>query len=572
MFVTVDRAIGNPLHQQPNAAMDEDDDKTVTSAGSGKNERDFVETTVKWCINNMSDATKAKLAVAEILATMLFTFSEELVIVDNKGEEFVHVENQTEAELKEKVKKGKFTVHQATSRSERRMQRWYCIHTLRSNQSLSSIKQHYVIMSKIKQMKAYVTTHQFDQDKWDIAHLGFLQGYNVQHMGSVAAKMKVLHDAQKIDPNCPKFELSTARIRSGQSDHRAHITQAYEIQCHREDARKMIQIFKSGDFKTAMSFVPYAYKKTKPEAFLNAIKLQNKNLTETWVLKIEGFTEDAIKHVSKQLLSRPGASDIVPSYGGKDKGEWKILISKNNMKNYYTWLSNELPAMIESLPQVIQQATPDNFPIHSINSRPPATYQDEDEDDDSYGTMFSNAMSVATAAFDETTFEIPDELDRKFDLPEELQPARSYAATVSGTKSTSQVSDLSSHKHRTLRSPPVEVPRSYTALEDQIEKMQLDHQAALAKMTLEKLSLSQELAKLTAQVVTQQAQVEQQTTNTSKLESMVEQLMTSLRDTQPHEPSPKRKSLMQTPQRLTYSEYADPPATEIGPAGQQMQE
>ena len=154
MFVTVDRAIGNPLHQQPNGAMDEDDDKTVTSAGSGKNERDFVETTVKWCINNMSDATKAKLAVAEIFATMLFTFSEELVIVDNKGEEFVHVENQTEAELKEKVKKGNFTVHQATSRSERRMQRWYCIHTLRSNQSLSPIKQYYVIMSKIKQMKA----------------------------------------------------------------------------------------------------------------------------------------------------------------------------------------------------------------------------------------------------------------------------------------------------------------------------------------------------------------------------------------------------------------------------------
>jgi hypothetical protein len=486
------------------------------------------------------------------------------------------VENQTEAELKEKVKKGKFTVHQATSRSERRMQRWYCIHTLRSNQSLSSIKQHYVIMSKIKQMKAYVTTHQFDQDKWDIAHLGFLQGYNVQHMGSVAAKMKVLHDAQKIDPNCPKFELSTARIRSGQSDHRAHITQAYEIQCHREDARKMIQIFKSGDFKTAMSFVPYAYKKTKPEAFLNAIKLQNKNLTETWVLKIEGFTEDAIKHVSKQLLGRPGASDVIESYGGKDKGEWKILISKNNMKNYYTWLSNELPAMIESLPTVIQQATPDNFPIHSINSRPPATYQDEDEDDDSYGTMFSNAMSVATAAFDDTTFEMPDELERKFDLPVELQTARSYAATVSGNKSTSQVSDLSSNKHRTLRSPPVDAQlqtaqTSHSALEAQMEKMQRDHQAAMEKMTLEKLSLSQELAKLTAQVVTQQAQVNQQTTNTSKLENMVEQLMTSLRETHTLEPSPKRKSIMQTPTRLSY-DYVDPPVTEIGPAGQQMQE
>ena len=113
--------------------------------------------------------------------------------------------------------------------------------------------------------------------QWDITHLGFLQGYNVLHVSKHHTKLRLLQETQKINPDTPQFEIANSRVWSGQGSGPFHCTQAHEIQCAREDASKLTRMLKSGVFRQKMSFVPYAFKKHKPDAFLKAIQLQNKN-------------------------------------------------------------------------------------------------------------------------------------------------------------------------------------------------------------------------------------------------------------------------------------------------------
>ena len=70
--------------------------------------------------------------------------------------------------------------------------------------------------------------------------------------------------------------------------------------------------------------------KHNPEAFFKAIQRQNQNLQETWVLKVEGFTSEAIEACTSALLSQPGSIQITPSNNNAEQGEWKILIKNRN--------------------------------------------------------------------------------------------------------------------------------------------------------------------------------------------------------------------------------------------------
>jgi len=62
-------------------------------------------------------------------------------------------------------------------------------------------------------------------------------------------------------------------------------------------------------------FVPFKYKRSQPDIFLQCIRQQNEMYHKTWIIKAEGLTKEAmeicapeiskIKGVSKQVLVNP---------------------------------------------------------------------------------------------------------------------------------------------------------------------------------------------------------------------------------------------------------------------------
>ena len=444
MFVDKARATGNPTKNWADMEED-DDDKTVTSGGSEKNNQKMREISVKWCFNGMTDNKTVKAALIDILTTIMQVHNEDIIITDHNAREFEFNEDIDEEKQRKSLhKEGKFPIHKATAKGESRLNRWFATHKIRTTLSLSTIKGHFLIRDKMQHARAYMTLHQFALNKWDIAHLGFLQGYNVMHVSKHHTKLRLMKETQSVSDKTPIFEVANSRVRSGQGQGPYHCTQAYEIQCAREDASKMTKIMQTGIFRTTMAFVPYAYKKYKPEAFLKAIHLQNKNLTETWVIKIQGFTAEAMEHCQPTLQNQQGVSTITPTPRGTDIGEWKILIRRQDLANYYQWLGTHMKQITDSIPSQIQP--PDNYPAYSINSQPPQSYQDTDEDEVSFGTMFSNAMTELSAQ-SQTEYAIPKVLFTYSKDTTEKTSERNQ------TEST-YVSDLSSNKEPQSHNPP----------------------------------------------------------------------------------------------------------------------
>ena len=140
MFVNKSRSTGNPNKKKIMMEVD-DDDRTVSSSGSGKNGREMVENNVKWCITGMSDATIAKSTIFKILATILHSFTDDMIIIDHKSQEFTYNNDHTNIKsLEDQIKAANIPIHKARTKSERQLNRWYVTHKIRTTQSISVIK------------------------------------------------------------------------------------------------------------------------------------------------------------------------------------------------------------------------------------------------------------------------------------------------------------------------------------------------------------------------------------------------------------------------------------------------
>ena len=329
-----------------------------------------------------------------------------------------------------------------------------------------------------------------------------------------------------------------------------------------------------------MAFVPYSLKKHKPAAFLKAIQLQNKNLSETWVIKIQGFSHEALDNCRQTLLSQPGVNTITPTPRNIEKGEWKILIARNHLPTYYQWLENKMDSIVNSIPA--DTKVPENYPPYGINSQPPTTYQDSDQDDISFGTMFSNAMTELTAQ-SPTEYAIPTNLFNK-----------SYATTKNPTSHQTErthLSDLSSSKdHLNTKQPyskaatnttptgmnpynspnqnpflhpqpPLEVQIPSVAstnhdIHDAINTLQQQHRIEIDLIRNENKKNEE---KLTKELTEHRTIIENMQAHSTRIENLLQQLLLNQSTQNETNVSNKRQNTMSTPTKPRQESLTQPP-------------
>ena len=334
-FIDPARAIGDPT--KLSTAMDEDDDdKTVLSGGGTKNDPNLTDISVKWCFTDMSDATAATAALADILTTILQTQFDTTTLIDHKGEEFAMNENKNETQHIEWLKKEfKVPFHKTKVKSANRSTRMYATHRIQSSLTLSTLKSHHLIREKLRQYNAYLNIHYFSLENWDIAHLGFFAGYNVSHTTKLQTKLRLTTEMQTITNDIPLFEIAKTTVRSAPIDGKVSATSAYEIQCARKDSRKLSSIFQKGIFLKTMAFVPYTMKHSHAKGFRVAVHVQNKNSADMWVVKVEGFTPKAMQHLQDVLTTKQGYHAVTPTGRAAEIGEWKIIVHRNHLNKLY---------------------------------------------------------------------------------------------------------------------------------------------------------------------------------------------------------------------------------------------
>ena len=461
-----------------------DDITEQAGPNRGRNGGPEAEILVKWQIPGNVDISNAKRQLHQLLATLMIAFPDQISIIDRKQQEWSYQETVDEDVFRKDVETLATQLHPIKNK-QREVIRWVSITRVRTTTTIQEWKNNDHFYSHASEAKIYVFPHPFGQDEWDVMSIGFIKGYHAVHYprNIIQGKIQQLLQDQHTQP--PPFQLIPQRISA--KDNKA-TTRAYAVQCQKSHANQLIHQLTHGKFREPQHqvFVPFRYKNSNAELFLQCIRQQNEMYHKTWIIKIEGVTPGMMDMIQPELMRINGVFHVVPSKRNETIGEWKLLVDQSKCSYIHRILTKNWADVIANIPPDVMTQTPNTFPLPSISSQRSRDYQEEDSDIDSYGSLLSVATDTSQIITEESEL---DALPPTYQYP-------SYAAAVMESNSSTASTQLSSPTASTYP----EWHKEKEALEAQIhqqstiiEKIQADLQ--------ERISRSQDLEEKLAQAL-----------------------------------------------------------------------
>lgn len=454
--------------------MESYDDEATEAAGSNRSKNEAVEQEikVKWQMPGKIDLPTAKKQILQLLTTLLVAFPNQVTLIDSKKREWAYQENESEEKFEQEFGKAAIQLHPMKSKQKGNV-KWIAITVVRTSTTIAEWKDNDQFYANISDMKTYVFPHPFEANEWDISSIGFIKGVHAIHVPKEDLHQQLLQKIKQDNPNAniPKFQLIPQRITS--ADKQAS-TKAFAVQCPKSEAQQLIHMLTHGSFRTTSDhmFVPFRYKATKPDVYRQCIRQQNEVYHKTWIIKLEGLTNEAIQVIEPEITSIKGVYQIVSSKRTKETGERKILVEQTRCAYIHRYLNNNWTEIVTKIPTAILAAAPESFSSPMVSSKKVRDYQDTDSDADSYGSLLTTGTDI-TQPEQEVT-----ELD---DLPVEYQyPTYATAVMESSTSTGStQISSptVSAHNDWQREKHELEAQIQKQALqiqrqEEQIEKIQ----------------------------------------------------------------------------------------------------
>ena len=196
----------------------------------------------------------------------------------------------------------------------------------------------------------------------------------------------------------------------------------------------MIHLLTHGDFRSNPMFIPFRYKSTNSEVFTKCIRQQNELYHRTWVIKLEGISEIAMEYIRSDILQLNGVSQIVPTKRIQSKGEWKILVDQMKCAFIHKQLTTMWNTLVANIPAGILENMPVEFSSPRISSQKVRDYQDDDSNNDSYGSILTAGTETSTRHEDEDQY---NELPQQYNYP-------SYASATAASTVSQESTSMSS--------------------------------------------------------------------------------------------------------------------------------
>ena len=167
-------------------------------------------------------------------------------------------------------------------------------------------------------------------------------------------------------------------------------------------------------------------------------------MTEQWVIKVRGFTQDMIKHINNRILESAVEAVVPTKY--REHGEWKLLVPKSEYGNTMKWLTENWNSILGMIPDDATNAS--NLENPKIASKNSETYETNSEEDtvDTYGTILS-ALYYGNDEKDDVLSDVSESEAAQSENNTNRGPI-TYAKVTKGTTSTvSQVSGWTDHRN-----------------------------------------------------------------------------------------------------------------------------
>ena len=463
-------------HSTNNRDWSSDDDSTE-KAGSNRGKNDEVEREicVKWQLPGTSDMSTAKKDLYELLVNLLTEYPNQIILIDRKQREWTFQESDDEKKFVEEFnKKSSIQIH-AIKNKQKQPVRWISVIKFRTLVTIQEWKNNDNVYSIIQEKGAYVFPHPFGVDEWNIVSIGFLKNIHVIHYPKEEIQSKIHQLIEEDNPSLdiPAFQLIPQRITT--SDKKAS-TKAYVIQCTSDDAKSLATLLTKGAFRKQSNqlFVPFRYKRSNPEIFLQCIRQQNDIYYKTWVIKMEGFTRGAIESIQPELKAIQGVHQVVPTKRTEEIGEWKIMVDQSKCSFIHRKLTTNWNNILARIPKEILNDAPLSFPTPTISSKKIHEYQETDSDADSYGSL----LTIGTEGSQMTTEEFSlNELPVEYQFPTYAAAARS--STMSSE--TTQVSSPTTSTFSDWQREKQELESQIRQQASQIEQIQADLQDKITR-------------------------------------------------------------------------------------------
>lgn len=539
-------------------------DDATEQAGSNRdsNEGQEAEILVKWQIPGNLDTSAAKRKLAQVLATLMVAFPGRVTIIDRRQQEWTYHEAENEEQFTRQAENIAIQLHPIKNK-EQKVIRWVTITKIRTATTIQEWKGDDEFYSKASEEKIYVFPHPFGYNEWDVVSIGFIKDHHAVHYPRDLLQEKIHTLLQDETNNQPVFQLIPQRITT--KDNKA-TTKAFTVQCLKRSSNQLIHQLTHGKFRQAPNqiFVPFKYKSSQPDLFLQCVRQQNEIYHKTWIIKIEGILPEAMELIAPEILQMKGVLHIVPSKRSPTIGEWKILVDQTKCSFIHRTLIRTWQDLMALVPLEIWDRAPGSFPIPSVSSRKLREYQDDASDIDSYGSLLSVGTTTTQATTEETVL---DELPITYQY-------QSYAAAAGSTESISIAS-----------STQISSPTTSAFIEWQKEKQELENQlqkqASLIEQIQadlqEKISRSRDLEEKLAQALDlaydRDARHEEMMNKVEMLLNLQQSQATSTAivatlpstpvrvNPSPSSPPSKRKNTNATPHRNMYSIFRSNQAT-----------
>ena len=413
--------------------MNEDDVTEVAGANRKKNDAVEDEKLVKWQLPGHQDIASAKKTLIHLLTTLIMTHTSDVTIIDNKQREWSFNGTGDEDRFAKDMEKIAVNLHPIKNKKENSIIRWVSITKIRSITKISDWKDNAFFYDEVQDAKTYLFPHPFGAAEWDIISIGFIKDIHAVHYPRDLLHDQILHLLKKQEKEPPTFQLVSQKITN--KDKTAS-TKAYVMQCQKKDAVKLAHLMTHGPFRDPANqkFVPFRYKSTKPEIFLNCIRQQNEVYFKTWIIKVEGITNEAMQYIGSAIMNIRGVLHVVPSKRITETGEWKILTDRTKCNVVHKQLDDMWPQLMQQIPEELLRAAPATFSSPRISSRRARDYQDDESADDSYGSLLTTGTEISTLTTEDASLN---------NLPIDFQ-YNSYAEIASGTSITLEETHVSS--------------------------------------------------------------------------------------------------------------------------------
>ena len=464
------------------------DDPTATAASNrSSNDQEEQEILVKWQMPGDGDARTAKKLLQQLLAQLMIYHPGRITLVDHKQREWIFNESDNEEKFMADCENISVQVHPVKNK-QNQVSRWVAITRMLSTTNISDWKDNDHYYSMVTAASTYMFPHPFPYEEWDTTTIGFLKQIHTIHHPKEVIHAHLYDLIAKQNKNPPPFQLIPQRIST--TDKTAS-TKAYTVQCLKDDASSLIHLLTHGPFREEINqiFVPFKYKSKQPELFTRCIRQQNDMYRRTWIIKLEGLTPEIMESIRPDITNLMGVSTVVPTKRLHDIGEWKILVDQSKCAYVHRQLSNKWHQIIQQVNQSLLEKAPSTFSSPCISSKRARDYQDNDSDEDSYGSLLTTATDVSIMTNDDVSLnELPN--DHKF-------PSYASAAaqsTKSGTETQYSSPTASTYTEWQKREQKLEEQIKLQAA--QIEQIQADLEAKIlrSKDLEEKLAQAVELA------------------------------------------------------------------------------